>query len=237
VRHLGQQSARCAVGFDIDHTLCIDNKLERVAFLNLLGPIAADGGTVGSVEAETLDIDRLLTRSRNGECGIDEAVERFADTHGARTPGSYAALYRRIALDLVDTFIVPDPAASATLAHLREEGVAVGLLSNGWNPLQAAKARRCGFVGQVLVSSDLGVRKPQREAFAALTDALGVDAGRCYYVGDDPYADVEGAARAGLLAVWLNSADRAYPADLPSPPLVITRLQDIVALALAEVTG
>jgi len=49
------------VGFDFDHTLGIDNKLERVAFLQLLAPIRDDGGApLGSLFQESAAIDKLL---------------------------------------------------------------------------------------------------------------------------------------------------------------------------------
>jgi len=35
---------RVAVAFDVDHTLAIDNKLERVAFLRLLARVVDEGG-------------------------------------------------------------------------------------------------------------------------------------------------------------------------------------------------
>src|SRR5581483_7646762 len=41
--------AATGVGFDIDHTIAIDNKLERVAFLRLLETIAGDGGRVAEI--------------------------------------------------------------------------------------------------------------------------------------------------------------------------------------------
>jgi putative hydrolase of the HAD superfamily len=111
---------------------------------------------------------------------------------------------------------------------LRARGIALAVLSNGWNPLQIHKARRAGFEGPVLASADLGVQKPDRRAFAALVDLLGTE-GDTWYVGDDPRIDVEGARAAGIRAIWLDAEKRAFPSDLPAPSLTIHTLEELTA--------
>jgi putative hydrolase of the HAD superfamily len=54
----------------------------------------------------------------------------------------------------------------------------------------------------MLISGDLGYRKPHVSVFQALSDQLGVEKEEIAFVGDDPEADVEGALRAGLQPVW-----------------------------------
>ena len=75
--------AVCGIGFDLDHTLAIDNKLELVAFLRLLEAVLAEGGgTQGTLGDEIDAIDELLQRQRHGEFTIDDAVRRFVQAHG-----------------------------------------------------------------------------------------------------------------------------------------------------------
>src|SRR5438270_4983103 len=101
------------IGFDFDHTLGIDNKLERVAFLQLLGPIREDGGApLGSLFQESAAIDKLLELQRSGAFSIDAAVERFAAERGARHPEDFTERYKTIALETADCFVVPDPCAT-----------------------------------------------------------------------------------------------------------------------------
>jgi HAD superfamily hydrolase (TIGR01509 family) len=224
-------NARAGVGFDIDHTLCIDNKLERVAFLHLLEYIAADGGhALGSLAQETENIDALLAYQRSGACTIDEAVAKFVTERGAEAREHFAAGFRRMALAMAETFIVPDPDAKAVIDELTSGGVALGILSNGWNPLQIAKARRAGFTGTVLASADLGVSKPHPAAFTALAESLGLPPERCFYVGDDPKADIAGALAAGFQAVWIDNEGKTYPSDLPEPTHVVHSLRELIPL-------
>jgi HAD superfamily hydrolase (TIGR01509 family) len=227
--------AACAVGFDIDHTLCIDNKLERVAFLHLLDTLIDEGGVArGSLAQETDHIDELLVFARGGGGTIQEAVRRFVAERGVEPAEEHVAGFKRMALAMADSFIVPDPHARKTIAALERLGIPVAVLSNGWNPLQVAKARLAGFGGTVLASADLGVQKPDPAAFAALARELDTDPGRCFYVGDDPRADVGGALSAGFQAVWLDHEGKKYPTDLPPPTYVVRSLEEVLALVAAE---
>jgi HAD superfamily hydrolase (TIGR01549 family) len=226
--------ARCGVGFDIDHTLCIDNKLERVVFLHLLERVVRDGGSpLGSLAEESERIDALLAHARSGAETIEAAVERFARERGAHGVG-YVEDFKRMALAMAASFVVPDPQAPGTIAELTRLDIPHAVLSNGWNPLQEAKARRAGFTGRVIASGDLGVQKPDPKAFAVLVDELGGDPERCFYIGDDPVSDVQGALGAGLRAIWLDHEGKVYPADCAPPTFTVHSLQEALAVIAAE---
>lgn len=220
-----------AFGFDLDHTLAIDNGLERVAFLRLLEVLLSEGGrTIGTLRDEIDSIDALLARQRQGEYSIDEAVRRFAAGHGVAPAERHVAAFRRTAVTMVDEFLVPLPGVKPVLDALREREIAVAVLSNGWNPLQARKAQRAGFHGPVLVSSEIGERKPAARAFEALLQRLGTPAQLTWFVGDDPHADVAGAQAAGLRGVWLDWERKVYPPELKPPDRTIRGLDELLAL-------
>ncbi|MBV8638190.1 MAG: HAD family hydrolase [Candidatus Eremiobacteraeota bacterium] len=224
-------NATVGVGFDIDHTLCIDNKLERVAFLHLLEQIEAHGGyALGSLAEESENIDRLLATQRAGNCTIDEAVYGFVRDRGVAPNDVFAEGFRRMALSMAETFIVPDPNAKAMLDALTDSGAALGVLSNGWNPLQVVKARRAGFKGRVIASADLGVQKPHPDAFRALAHELGLEPRHCFYVGDAPEIDIAGALKAGFQAVWIDNEGKTYPPDIPEPTYVVHSLLELIPL-------
>ena len=226
------------VGFDIDHTLCIDNKLERVALLHLLDRIVAEGGhTLGTLAQEIEHIDDVLAFQRGGGCGIDDAVRRFVAERGGSPEHEYVEGFKRMAMSMSETFIIADPDAKWTIDTLAGRGVPIGVLSNGWNPLQVAKARRAGFTGKVLASADLGVQKPNPAAFHALASELGLEPEQCFYVGDDPKGDIMGAMSAGLRAVWLDNEGKTYPPDLPPPTHVVHSLRGVLALVSAAVVS
>lgn len=226
--------AAIGVGFDIDHTIAIDNKLERVAFLRLLEAVVEAGGcALGSLEEEIVRIDDLLARQRRGEFTIDAAVEYFVRERGIVSgEAGYARRFRTLALDMADEFVVPRTDAKAAFEALRARGVRMAILSNGWNPLQTRKARRAGFDGTVLASAEIGVQKPDPRAFAALTARL--QTAQTWYVGDDARIDVEGARAAGLRAVWLDADGTRFPADLSAPEFTVESLGQLAELVLAS---
>jgi HAD superfamily hydrolase (TIGR01509 family) len=219
------------IGFDLDHTLAIDNRLERVAFLHLLEVVLADGGRpLGGFADEIDDIDELLQQQRQGEFSIDDAVRRFVVARGLEPSKRYEEWFRRAAVEMVEEFVVPLPGVRRMLDGLRERAVSVAILSNGWNPLQLRKAQQAAFEGPVLVSSEIGEQKPAPGAFERLLQTLGTDAAATWYVGDDPRSDVAGAQAAGMRAVWFNWERKVYPPESPPPDYTIGDLSELFEL-------
>jgi putative hydrolase of the HAD superfamily len=97
------------------------------------------------------------------------------------------------------------PGTKEMLRTLRQN-YRIGLLSNFTHPPAAtqiiADLDLEPFFEVVLISGDLGYRKPHLSVFEALIDQLGVEKEEVAFVGDDPEADVAGALGAGLQPVW-----------------------------------
>ncbi|HTU81791.1 MAG TPA: HAD family hydrolase [Candidatus Acidoferrales bacterium] len=223
--------ATAGVGFDLDHTLAIDNKLERVAFLRLLEEVVERGGhPLGSIFEESDRIDALLAEQRTGAFPIEIAVERFVIDRGLPMEPYFLERYRALALEMIEQFVVPMPGVRRTLAELQRRGIPVAVLSNGWNPLQLLKARRAGFGGVVLASADIGAQKPSARAFEVLMDELGTRPETTWFVGDDPHSDVSGAREFGLHAVWLDDEGRRYPPEILPPSYRIGRLEELLEI-------
>ncbi len=223
--------AVCGIGFDVDHTIAIDNRLESVAFLHLLEVILAEGGrTVGTLGDEIDSIDELLAHQRQGDFSIDDAVRRFVAKRGLEPADRYVERFRSSAVDMVDEFVVPLPGVKPTLEALRERKIAVAVLTNGWNPLQARKAERAGFRGPILVSSEMGERKPGPAAFQMLVRTLGTDLRQTWYVGDSPCDDVAAAQAAGMQGVWMDWERKEYPAALRRPDHTIREFAELLRL-------
>lgn len=220
-----------AVGFDFDHTLGIDNKLERVAFLRLLDEACSLGGRcIGTLANEIERIDGLLAKQRSGVFTIEEAVLRFMHERGIADAGSFVDAYKRMAVEMVASFVIPQPGVREMLADLRRREIPCAILTNGWSPLQQHKAARVEFDGPVVVSSDLRIQKPEPAAFAALAEALGTQPQRIAFVGDTPASDVAGAIRARMHGVWFDAEGVRYPDDLPPPSAVIHSLAELSSL-------
>lgn len=106
------------------------------------------------------------------------------------------------------------PHVRETLARLRREGYAVGLVSNTgrtWGrflrPLQDELGIGEHFRVRVF-SDEVGTRKPEPGIFRAALEGLGLRPAEVVHVGDDVDADVAGARGVGMRAVWFNTGFR-----------------------------
>jgi putative hydrolase of the HAD superfamily len=92
----------------------------------------------------------------------------------------------------------------------------LGLLSNFTHAPAALKLIDYLGLGRffdvVLISGEIGYRKPHPLVFEKLAGSLGVDEGDMIYVGDDAEADIGGALSAGIRPVWFT-----YARNLKSP--------------------
>ena len=100
-------------------------------------------------------------------------------------------------------------------------------LTNGNADLQRIGIDR-RFVA-IVAARDFGVAKPERAIFEHTVERLGVAAADVLHVGDDPWLDVAGAARAGLRTCWVNRDGGLWPAELPPPDLEVRHLGALVA--------
>jgi HAD superfamily hydrolase (TIGR01549 family) len=221
-----------AVGFDFDHTLGIDNKLERTVALEMLAELAAEKNLTYDPAAADAAIDDTLAAYRSASQTVEIALaaffERFAPSGSAVL--DHAQKFRDLVVERAPAFIEALPGAREVLAKFDELGIRYALLTNGWSPLQEEKARLIDFRGSVYVSERIGVQKPQRAAFEMLVNHFELPPGRIFYVGDDPAADCAGAADAGLRAVWYDWEERVYPAELRAPDFIVHELAQIPAL-------
>jgi len=60
------------------------------------------------------------------------------------------------------------------------------------------------FFDVVLISGELGYRKPHPLVFRRLIEELRVEKDRLIFIGDDLESDIRGAQEAGLIPVWMT---------------------------------
>jgi FMN phosphatase YigB (HAD superfamily) len=226
---------KVAVGFDFDRTLGVDNGLERRALGMLAEFLGAPLDVHDGVVIERLE--DVLRPFRNAEISMETMVAGFVASL-ALPPAEdrdHAALterYREICYALVDDLVEPIDGARSLLDALIASGVAIGILTNGWSPLQELKIARAlgAFPGPVLVSDTIGAYKPAGDAFAYLEGALNCSEDELWYVGDNPSVDVGGARARGLRAIWFDRGESSYPPDLAPPDARVERLADVLTI-------
>ncbi|WP_255148808.1 HAD family hydrolase [Halorarius halobius] len=181
-----------AVGFDLDETLAATSR-DRTRIL-------ADA--TDRADAPDLSRDAYLDAhaehsGRDSRQPVFEALLEGRDTDA--TAEQVTAAYRRE----IEAAMEPVPGAADLVDALRRDH-RVGLLTDGPVETQRSKLQALGWsdlFDATVVTGSLPAPKPDRGAFLALADALGVPPDRVVYVGDHPDNDVAGAADAGLTPV------------------------------------
>jgi putative hydrolase of the HAD superfamily len=93
----------------------------------------------------------------------------------------------------------PESAMFLLAEQLRASGLRVGLLSNSWGNTYP-RARIDALFDPIVISGQVGLRKPQRAIYELGVDRLGVPADRVLFI-DDAEVNVLGARAAGLQAM------------------------------------
>lgn len=96
------------------------------------------------------------------------------------------------------------------LSEMRMNGIGVAILSNIDSfdvPVELARWKDKGYVDEIVLSAEIGVEKPDPEAFYAAAQALGEDHRDCVCV-DDSIENIHAAVRAGLIGVLHTAYDR-----------------------------
>lgn len=85
-----------------------------------------------------------------------------------------------------------------------------------------------------LNARDIGAAKPDPRTFARLAADMALRPEEILHVGDEPYADVDGARRAGFHTVWVDRGVFAWPEDVEPAPWRVAHLGEIAARLLDE---
>lgn len=186
---------------------------------------------------EAVDQAKTVAAATYRACGQQTSwagiLAAAARTAGARIPNP-----GELAAALWDT--VPDgavdPAAAAAVRALRGRGHVLVLACNTRRPL-ASRRQTLAVAGiedcfaALVLSSELGVAKPDPRFYAAvLTAASGhAGAGGIVFAGDTLAKDVAGPVRAGMRAVLIRPGPGA-PEDVPAGVPVLGHLSGLPGL-------
>ncbi|MFB7613516.1 HAD family hydrolase [Kitasatospora sp. NPDC056181] len=163
-----------------------------------------------------------LTQSR-----FTDLLRRSAHACGAVIPDPGAA-YEAVFTAVPDAEV--DPRAADALRRLHGRGLVCVLACDTRRPesvrrrtLRAAGIAHC--FDALVLSSTLGVRKPNPLFYDAVVSAAGCPPGNVLFVGDNPAKDAIGPVGSGMRAVLVTSAPR--PDDLPGGTGVIGHFAEL----------
>ena len=134
------------------------------------------------------------------------AVEEFEHLLSAALAdeGSTVEAQGLVSQMFADLAIYEDSMTSlVTRAHAA--GIRTGLLSNSWgNDYDRSEWHE--MFDAVVISGEVGMRKPEREIFEFALDRIGLPAGECVFI-DDVAHNIAAAAQAGLVGIVHRTFD------------------------------
>ncbi len=174
---------------------------------------------IGTVERFTAVAERLGLAD-------PELPERLTEVHMGRLrtlsgiPGHHAGVLERLR-GLAPVGICSNFTHSETARRILAEGALAPHLD------------------AVVISEDVGVRKPRAEIFDAVVEGLGAEPEQTLHVGDNLDADVSGAAARGLPTAWITrrvkDPDAVLAAHLaaergPRPDWIVADLEELLEI-------
>lgn len=125
------------------------------------------------------------------------------------------------------------PERVALLEWLRPK-YQLGLISNfDHGPTARQILDRTGmtsFFDLILISDELGQRKPHAAIFEMACQSLGIRPHEAIFIGDSPGIDVAGAKGVGMAVIWLNRKGEDLDESIPPPDYTVTRLEEIKSI-------
>ncbi|GGL74099.1 hypothetical protein GCM10010840_10250 [Deinococcus aerolatus] len=120
--------------------------------------------------------------------------------------------------------------AHAVLRQLRERGVRIGVVTNGWPEMQSACLNRCRLserVDDVVISKAVGLSKPDPAIYRLALERLNVSAADTWFVGDSPRNDITGPQTVGLRTAFLPTG---HALTGETPDAVLEDLRAVLTL-------
>lgn len=143
----------------------------------------------GKITKESLRYERFRATFKKFQLDDEELIKRFGDGYVELSPKQTALV----------------PYASEVLSDLKDMGFSLHIITNGFLEVQHIKLKHAGIHHQfdvILCSEEVGVNKPHPQIFKHALSLAKANAANSLMIGDDYRADVAGAIKSGMQAIW-----------------------------------
>jgi len=238
-----------AILFDLDDTLISPRHHRTTFWRDAFTEVWAE--QLGVDAALPDDLDELLatidasakhfwsdpTRHRTGR--LDLSWARFEILNGGlELPERFPEPLRWEVAERVGALIFDRTTlyegAIETLETLKDEGIKLGLITNGTSEAQRAKIDRFELEPHfihVQIEGEAGIGKPEPEAYRKALAALEASPGETWIVGDNLEWEVAAPQRLGFHAIWRcpREIGELPPGTSVKPDRIVTDLRELLA--------
>ena len=141
-------------------------------------------------------------RLERGEIAVEEFEHLLSAALAQEgSPVEAQGLVGRMFADLA----IYEDSMTSLVTRAHAAGIRTGLLSNSWGN-EYDRSDWHEMFDAVVISGEVGMRKPEREIFELTLDRLGLSAGDCVFIDDMPH-NIAAAAEAGLAGIVHRTFD------------------------------
>jgi len=140
----------------------------------------------------------LLIAFETGTLPQEEFEAQLAPMLGVSTAGLIERLFAGSA---------PDEEMIAVVRRARSAGVRTGLVSNSWGTSRYPRDLISELFDGVVISGEVGIRKPSPEIYALGAERIGVEPPACVFVDDLPF-NLTPAADLGMATVHHTATEK-----------------------------
>lgn len=180
--------------------------------------------------------DLVFAKTERGEMSLQEMrayriTKAFAslgvsitEAQGLAFEGDYTRNLQHIQLE---------PAVKELLKLCCEQGIKLGIITNGAYERQLGKIRRLGLEHWIpekhwFISGKVKLMKPDPRIFHYAEVRMGLTPRSTYYVGDSFPNDIVGASKAGWHTIWLNHRRRSVSDDSVIPDITLPDFDELM---------
>ncbi|MGQ7354035.1 HAD family hydrolase [Streptococcus suis] len=143
------------------------------------------------------------------------------------------ALAIQIDYDYFQGQIELSPVFPEIFSWCKEQGIAIGMITNGPYRHQLRKIRTMGLFDwfepeNILISGQIGITKPNPAIFHLMEERLGMSGEDVYYLGDSFENDVVGAKAVNWKAIWFNHRHRPLASSSVTADFIISEWEELV---------
>jgi len=168
----------------------------------------------------------------NMDAGIMSEQEMY-DEAVKRIPEHLHQTAHNLIFDWNDP-IIPVKGMEDFVRECKEKGYGIYLLSNAQTSFTYPEMKALGiteYFDDIFFSSDLEVKKPSERFYEALFEKHGLKKTESVMIGNDRFADVQGALDFGIEAIYLHTEQStSFEGRLPKGSVQVEGLADILKI-------
>jgi putative hydrolase of the HAD superfamily len=220
-----------AITFDFGGTLAngeLDKENYKGALMDYIFRLGYSGGKTRLSKARVAMLERLRkAQEKNRELRFEELYRGLLFELGLHPTQERLDYIEQLYYHFFRIDLVPDLRdILVDLSGRYNLAIVSNVISNA-SHLVLQKFDLEQYFDSIVLSRDLGIRKPDPEIFNFTLENLGVHSSKAVHVGDSLKYDVQGAKNAGMKTVWIKGCEE--PINI-RPDFIISKVTELPKL-------